>query len=339
MTIAPFVPHPRLKRGHLMTIYCWAAKRQLHLPPADARLFQVAPDTRVLAQCYWQPDRRSRPTLLALHGLEGSSTAHYMRGLAHKALGAGLNAVLLNQRNCGGTEHLGPGLYHSGLSSDAALVIKELAREGLDCVVAAGYSLGGNLVMKLAGEHPPEMLPSLAAVCAVSPVLELAECVRALELRSNFIYQWNFVRNLKARMRRKVRHYPGTFAVDRLSRIRSVRAFDEAYTAPHFGFQNAADYYHRAAGMRVADRIRIPALVIAAADDPFVPSAIFRNPILAANPNIQMLVSKHGGHCGFLGPSRGPDDGYWAEGVIVEYAVRQAQAFIAKRRLSEAVQP
>jgi len=340
MATHTFEPHPRLKRGHWMTVYCWAARRQLDLPSPEARHFQVASDTQVLAHCYWQADRRSSPTLLALHGLEGSSTAHYMRGLAQKALRAGLNAVLLNQRNCGGTEHLGPGLYHSGLSADAALVIRELAeRDGLDCVVAAGYSLGGNLAMKLAGEHPPATLPSLAAVCAVSPVLELAECVRALELRSNFIYQWNFVRNLKARMRRKAQSYPGAFAVHRLAGIRTVRDFDEIYTAPYFGFQSAADYYHRAAGMRVVDRIRIPALVISAADDPFVPNAIFRNPILAANPNIEIIVTDHGGHCGFLGPAQGlDDDGYWAERMVVDFAVRQAAAFSARKRAPEVVQ-
>ncbi|HEY7055952.1 MAG TPA: alpha/beta fold hydrolase [Vicinamibacterales bacterium] len=320
------MPRKRLKHGHLMTVYCWAAPRRLRLPEPDARLFQVAAETQVLAHCYWQRDRQSSPTLLALHGLEGSSSAHYMRGLADKALRAGFNAVLLNQRNCGGTEHLGPGLYHSGLTDDAAFVIRELAsRDGLDCVVAAGYSLGGNLALKLAGEHTADSLPWLAGVCAVSPVIELAACVDALERRSNFVYQWNFVRNLKARMRRKVQKYPTAFSLDPLPAIRTVREFDEAYTAPHFGFRDAADYYHRAAAMRVVDRIRIPALVVTAADDPFVPRAIFNHSALAANPNIRLVVTKHGGHCGFLGvPADEGDDGYWAERMIVEFSAEQA---------------
>ena len=161
MATHTFVPHPRLKRGHWMTVYCWAARRQLDLPSPEARLFQVAPDTQVLAHCYWQADRRSRPTLLALHGLEGSSTAHYMRGLAAQgACAPDFNAVLLNQRNCGGTEHLGPGLYHSGLTADAALVISGSPHATASTVSSRrGYSLGGNLAMKLAGEHPPTTLP------------------------------------------------------------------------------------------------------------------------------------------------------------------------------------
>ena len=314
-----------------MTVYCWAARRRLQLPEPETRLFQVTSDTQVLAHCYWQGDRRAHPTLLALHGLEGSSTAHYMLGLADKARRGGFNAILLNQRNCGGTEHLGPGLYHSGLTQDAAVVIKELAhRDGLDRVVVAGYSLGGNLALKLAGEYSPEALPTLAAVCAVSPVLELEACVQALERRSNFIYQWNFVRNLKGRMRRKASTHPGAFSLDPLATIRTVREFDDAYTAPHFGFASAAEYYHRAAGMRVVDRIRIPALVVSAADDPFVPVAIFQDPSLAANPNIRLVVTEHGGHCGFLGPSTGADDGYWAERMIVEFAARETSAITAR---------
>src|SRR4051812_35651830 len=213
-----------------MTVFCWAARRTLTLPEPEARLFRVSSDTQVLAHVYWQADRRGHPTLLAMHGLEGSSAAHYMRGLADKALRAGFNVVLLNQRNCGGTEHLGPGLYHSGLMEDAAIVIRELTRtDGLDRFVAAGYSLGGNLALRLAGSYTPEELPSLKAVCAISPVLELATCVGALERPSNFVYQWNFVRNLKARMRRKDACFPGQFDVSSLDGIRTVRQFDTAY--------------------------------------------------------------------------------------------------------------
>jgi predicted alpha/beta-fold hydrolase len=306
-----------------MTVWCWAARRDIALPEPEARLFQVTADTQVLAHCYWQGDRRTCPTLLAMHGLEGSSAAHYMRGLAGKALKAGCNAVLLNQRNCGGTEHLGPGLYHSGLIDDAAFVIRELAAiDGIERVVAAGYSLGGNLALRLAGTHSPADLPQLKAVCAVSPVLELETCVRALERASNFPYQWNFVRNLKNRMRRKAACFPGRFDLSRLDRIRTVRQFDAEYTAPFFGFQSAEDYYHRAAALRVVEHIEIPALVITAEDDPFVPVAPFRDPKLTGNPNVTVVVTKHGGHCGFLADADAEHDGYWAEQQIIAFAKR-----------------
>jgi predicted alpha/beta-fold hydrolase len=317
-----YTPRPGLRSGHWMTVYCWARTRQFpRLPEPEERLFDVAADTQVLAHCHWQADRASHPLLVALHGLEGSSTAHYMCGLADKAFARGFSVVRLNQRNCGGTERLAPGLYHSGLTHDADHVIREVAsRDGISRVVVAGYSLGGNLALKLAGDHGDAPPPQLRGVCAVSPVLELSACVRALERRQNVIYQWNFVRLLKARMRRKDECFPGRFPIERLAQVRSVRAFDEAFTAPHFGFQHAEDYYHRASAMRVIDRIRVPALIITAEDDPFVPIEPFHDPKLTGNPNIRLKITKHGGHCGFLEAVNNGSDGYWAEQQIVDFA-------------------
>jgi predicted alpha/beta-fold hydrolase len=236
-----------------------------------------------------------------------------------------MNVVRLNQRNCGDTEHLAEGLFHSGLTTDAAHVIDELTRvDELTAIAVAGYSLGGNLALKLAGEfgaHPPA---ALIGVAAVSPIIEISECTRALERPGNAVYQWNFVRDLKRRMRRKERCRPGRFDLSQLNAIRTVREFDETYTAPYFGFRNAEDYYHRASAMRVIDRIRVPALVITAEDDPFVPPAPFHDPKVTANPQIDLRISAHGGHCGFVGPKSAHDDGYWAEHQIVEFVSRES---------------
>jgi uncharacterized protein len=320
-----YLPMSRLRNGHAMTVYCWARRRTFpRLPSPSARHFDVEPGTRVLAHCYWQTPAPAHPALIVLHGLEGSSSAHYMRGIADKAFARGFNVILLNQRNCGGTEHLAASLYHSGLTGDADHVMREIAAEGITRVVVAGYSLGGNLALKLAGDYGDAPPPALRGVCAVSPVLELAACVRALERRQNFVYQWNFVRGLKARMRRKALTHPGQYPIARLAEVRSVRQFDELFTAPHFGFAGADDYYHRASAMRVIDRIRVPALIITAADDPFVPLDPFRDPRLTGNPHITLTVTPHGGHCGFVANRRGrEDDGYWAEQRIVDFAEQQ----------------
>ena len=134
-----------------------------------------------------------------------------MGGMADKAWARGWNVVRLNQRNCGETEHLSRGLYHSGLTHDPLFVLRELiARDGIRALAVAGYSLGGNLALKLAGDLGDAAPPELKAVCAVSPTMDLAVCVRALERRSNLAYQWNFVRRLKARMRRKAAVVPGS---------------------------------------------------------------------------------------------------------------------------------
>ena len=125
-------------------------------------------------------------------------------------------------------------------------------------------------------------------------------------------------------MRRKDRVWPGRFDLSKLGAIRTVREFDEAYTAPYFGFAGADDYYHRASAMRIIDRIRIPALVITAEDDPFVPARPFRDSKLTGNPSIQLAVCEHGGHCAFVGSAAADDDGYWAERQIVAFAERHA---------------
>src|SRR3954454_11704366 len=217
-----------------MTLYSWGNPRYFpRLPPPVRRYFDVDHDARVVADCHWQPEPWTRPTIVALHGLNGSSDAHYMRGIAAKAFARGMNVVRLNQRNCGDTEHLSAGLFHSGLTSDAAHVIDELTRvDGLSAIAVAGYSLGGNLALKLAAEYGRPAPQALCAVAAVSPILEIGDCVRALERPSNALYQWNFVKDLKRRIRRKASVRPGTFDVKKLKVIRTVRQFDEMYTAP-----------------------------------------------------------------------------------------------------------
>ena len=317
----PFVPARWLRNGHAMTVYAWArARRFPALPPAEPRLFQVAPDSQVLAQCYWQPDRANRPALLALHGLEGSHEAHYMRGLADKAWRRGWSAVLLNQRNCGGTEHLSPGLYHSGLTEDPRAVIRELAAvDRIGAIGVAGYSLGGNLTVKLAGELPDHRDLPIRACAAVSPTIDLEVCVRAIERRANVPYQFNFVRNLRGRMRRKDAAWPRAFDLSGLDRIWTIRAFDDAYTAPHHGFGAAATYYQRASALRVVGRIAVPTLILTAADDPFVPPAQFDDAALRDNPWITVRIEAHGGHCGFVAAPGTAPDPYWAESAAIDF--------------------
>ena len=244
-----------------------------------------------------------------------------MVGLADKARASGFNVVRLNQRNCGGTEHLSPDLYHSGLTGDPAAVLRELIEvDRLSSIVVVGYSLGGNLAVKLAGDYGESAPRQLRAVCAVSPTLDLARCVAALERRENRVYQWNFVRNLKRRMRRKARLFPARYTIDGIGGVRSVRAFDEMFTAPYHRFQDADDYYHRASALRVTDRIRVPTLILSAADDPFVPPEQFAAPGLLANAHVSVVITPHGGHCGFVAAPATDYDGYWAERRALEFA-------------------
>jgi hypothetical protein len=304
-----------------MTFYAWARRRTFSgLPPEEARLFRLSSVTQVLAHCHWQPDRAARPTLLILHGLEGSSHAHYMKGIAEKAFTRGFNALRLNQRNCGETDHLSEGLYHSGLAEDPRGVMRQLAEtDGLRRFAVAGYSLGGNVALRLAGEPADAGLAELKAVCAVSAPIDLGVCMDLMERPSNRIYEWHFMLDLRRRMRVKARLYPHLYDVRGLDRIWSVRAFDDRYTAPHHGFRGAADYYDRASAMRVVDHIRVPGLLITAEDDPFISADSYRDPRVTGNPALTVLITPHGGHCGFIEKPSGEYDGYWAEQTVVDF--------------------
>ncbi|MEZ5283561.1 MAG: hypothetical protein R2712_01885 [Vicinamibacterales bacterium] len=156
-------------------------------------------------------------------------------------------------------------------------------------------------------------------------VLELDACVRAIERRENRIYEWNFCRNLQSRMRRKAKAFPGVFDLEGLWRVWSIRDFDERYTAPHHGFDGASDYYHRASAMRIIERVARPALILSAADDPFVPPTIFDADALRANPHVSVAVTPHGGHCAFVEAANGYD-GYFAERTVVEFLARHLPA-------------
>lgn len=340
MTFEPSPFTPWLTGGHTQTLVAWAKPRRFPRLPAPAvRYFDVEPHTRVLAHCHWHERRSEHPTFLLLHGLEGSSLAHYICGLSDKAWAAGWNVVRLNQRNCGGTEHLSRGLYHSGLTHDPVFVMRELIDvDRLPAIAVAGYSLGGNLTLKLGGELGDAAPPELKAVCAVSPTMELGVCVEALERRTNVLYEWNFVRNLKGRMRRKAAAWPTLFDLAPLRRVRTMREFDEAYTAPHHGFRDATDYYHRASAMRVIDRIRVPALILTAGDDPFVPAAPFRNPLVAGNPHITVAITGAGGHCAFVERPAPGYDGYWAEREVVRFATWNVERGTWNSELTSAVQ-
>jgi predicted alpha/beta-fold hydrolase len=320
VAVKDFKPLTLLRNPHWMTLAAafWPRKFPA-LPPSAPRLFEVEPGTQVVAKCHWQKNPREHPTLIVLHGLEGSSESNYMMGTAEKAWIAGFNAVRLNQRNCGGTENLTPTLYHSGLSGDIRGVICELIeRDRLPEIFAAGFSMGGNLVLKMAGESRESAPPELRAIVAVAPALDLALCADALSEPQNFIYENHFVRGLKRRMRLKARLFRGKFPLDGLNAVRTVREFDEVMTARFCGFKGANDYYARSSARRVIAEIRLPTLILTAQDDPFVPFAPFQDPAIQANKNITFATPKHGGHCAFISQEGGKER-FWAEARIIEF--------------------
>ena len=319
----PFIPARYLTQGDIQTLgaYFWPVRLRLQDTTNDEeRLFEVEPGSQVLAHCRWQSDRTQHPTLVLWHGLEGSTTSTYMLTTATKAFRRGFNVVRMNVRNCGGTEHLTPTLYHGGLTTDLRVVMEELiVNDGLSRIVIAGFSLGGNMVLKLAGEYGDSPPPEIKAIGAVSPSIDLSAGRDFLNLRRNLVYQKNFLLYLKRRLRRKERLYPGSYDVAGLNRVRSIEQFDDRFIAPAFGFNGVDDYYRKASSRPYIGRIRIPTLIIHAKDDPFIPFEPLTDPSIEANPFVLVMATENGGHVAFVSANLNDEDRFWAENRLVDF--------------------
>ncbi len=341
-----FVPRRFLRNGHLQTLAGnFLPRSHPALPAAEARLVEVEaarpatqaraalPASQVLCHCHWQPlqHRSSRPTLILLHGLEGSSDSQYVVGNAARAWAAGCNVVRMNMRNCGGTEHLSPTLYHSGLSDDVRIVMASFVAEfGLSAVALVGYSMGGNLVLKVAGELDGRAPAYLKAVAGVSPAMDLAASADALHEPWNRVYEWKFLRGLLRRYQRKAELFPQIYKAESARGVRTLRDFDDRITAVYSGFTGADDYYARSSSSRLAAEIGVPTLILHAQDDPFVRMLAPTRAALLSNPQVTLVETRHGGHCAFLGQASAGlagvsrDDGYWAEKMLLQFILRNA---------------
>ena len=323
LTSPAFVPHRVFQRGDTQTLaaYLWPRRPRDHTGDEE-RLFQVGPGSQVLARCRWQPNRTNDPTLVMWHGMEGSTASAYMVSTADKAFRAGFNVVRVNYRNCGGTEHLSPTLYHGGLTDDLRAVIDELIKiDHLSRILVAGFSLGGNMVLKLGGEYADNPPPEVLGICAISPSVDLRASTSRMNLRRNWIYQQNFLRRLKNRIKLKNKLFPDLYDISGLGDIHSIEQFDDRFIAPAFGFADARDYYAKASALNLIQRIRIPTLIIHAEDDPFIPFAPLRDPSVAANSYVLLIATEQGGHVAFLSANTG-EDRFWAENRLIDFCRR-----------------
>lgn len=348
--VEDFLPRRFLGNGHLQTLVGNFSPRRYVLPEAEAHIIEVDPGegpaaestgsgstaaagrlqqaraevrgrgaSFVLCHCHWQANASQCLSVVLLHGLEGSTRSQHVLGNSARAWAAGCNVIRVNMRNCGGTEDLSPTLYHSGLSSDVAAVMHTLAREkDLRAFALVGYSMGGNLVLKLAGEMGANAPAYVKAVVGVSPAMDLAVSADALHNLSNRAYEWKFLRGLRRRFRRKAELFPEIYSTEGLERIVTLRQFDDRITARYSGFTGADDYYYRASSTRVTSQISVPTLVLHALDDPFIRMLPATRAALLANPRVRLVETAHGGHCAFLAPAAGYD-GYWAEKMLLNF--------------------
>lgn len=308
-----------MRGGHLQTLASFFLPRRIALPASERRLIEVEPGVHLLCHCHWQPDREKALTAIIVHGLEGSSESQYMLGIAAKGMAVGMNVVRMNQRNCGGTDALSATLYHSGRSQDIAAVARHLLQQDrISRFALAGFSMGGNLVLKLAGEWGSDAPAQFRGVVAVCPAVNLAASADALHFRRNRVYEYYFMWQLRQRLRMKARLFPDVFDLSRLRGVKTLREFDDKITAYYCGFEGASDYYERSAAANVVDRIAVPTLILHAANDPFIRILPETRRKILSNHNITFVETEDGGHCSFLAKPDG-DDGRWAERRVVEF--------------------
>jgi predicted alpha/beta-fold hydrolase len=309
---------PLLRNPHLLTIIGNFAVRRLDERrfPVESRYHDTEQGVKVLVHSQ-RPEGRVKGEIVAVHGLEGSSNAGYLRSMAQLALENEYAVHRMNLRSCGGTEDLSHTMYHSGLTADALHLIREIrSRDAAVPVFLIGYSLGGNVSLKLAGELGEDARGLLSGVCAVSTPIDLAACVRQLAKRENRLYEWRFVRSLKRRIQKRALAQPGVYDLSLLERIRTVYEFDDAITAKVFGFGSADNYYRTQSSAQFLERIAVPCLLIQAKDDPMIPFEVFDIPAIRNNPHIDLVAVEHGGHLGFVS-SAFPR--FWVDRVILRW--------------------
>ncbi len=288
-----------LPGGHAQTI--WPLARKGALPSLRRERWDTPDGDFIDLDWLAGSADTARPLVVLFHGLEGSSRSHYARALLRALAARGWRGVVPHFRGCSGAPNRLARAYHSGDSAEIDWILRRLAPlAGSAPLFAAGVSLGGNALLKWLGEREHEAAALLAGAAAVCPPLDLTISGHALGRGFNRLYSAHFLLTLRAKALAKHARHPGLFDAARVRRARSLYDFDDAYTGPVHGFAGADDYWRRASSKPWLRAIRVPTLLLNAANDPFVPPPALPRPAeLAAAVHFECPA--HGGHVGFLG--------------------------------------
>ena len=267
--------------------------------------------------------------LLVLHGLEGTIRSHYLRGTLARARDHGWAADALIFRGCNGEVNRVPRMYHSGETSDLDFVVRRLVGEhpGQPLVIA-GFSLGGNVLLKWLGERGEDVPPEVRAAAAVSVPFDLEQGARKLERGFSRLYTWHFLKSLRRKARAKLQHFPGLFDQEALDRATSLYEFDDCVTSPVHGFTGAHDYYSRSSSLQFLPGIRRPTLLLSSYDDPFLPRKVLDDVLMMARNNdlIEAEFHSRGGHVGFVSGRSPLRPSYHAEERAIEFLQHNLEA-------------
>jgi len=326
--LAHFIPPQWLRGGHLQTIVPnkmrrHAAGREL-ASRSRGETIATADDDRI--SIHWSTSGgHPAAVLVVLHGLTGCAEADNVMAVAAKGRLAGFDVVRVDLRNSQG-DHPSIGIGHAGRSEDLHSIIEHVGKKHPNVPIAVlAFSLGGNITLKALGEYGAEPPADLRAAAVISVPIDLDDACRAIDRTGNWIYRNYFLRRLSRRYQIRRDSHPDLFPDLDLSRISTIRAWDNAVVAPLSGFVDAEDYYSRSSALRVIHRVYVPSLIIHAQDDPFIPFDPFSRTKLQANESLQLISPKQGGHVGFFAERNGSSDPdrFWAENRALEFCAER----------------
>ncbi len=295
-----YQPPLAFKNTHFNTIYAAKIRKPPALNYSRNRINLQDGDFLDIDWSYASTTKKSKSVVLLFHGLEGHAKRPYMAGTAKILNSNGYDCAAVNLRGCSGDTNLKLRSYHSGATEDVSDVVNHItSNTDYQELFLCGFSLGGNLVLKYLGEKRSRPANIKAGVAISTPV-DLYDSLEALQQKENWVYRWSFLKGLKGKYKVKMRQFPENLSLENYKKIRSLRLFDELYTAPANGFKDALDYYTKSSSKPVLENIATPALILNAQDDTFLNDKCYPITEAKANPNLFLEIPQQGGHVGFM---------------------------------------
>src|SRR5690554_7480671 len=302
-----------LRNGHVQSI--WPTLfRKVQMPESETEVISTPDDDQLHLD--WHHQNSHRLAIIS-HGLEGHSRRPYVLGLARALMGVGWDVLAWNFRSCGGVMNLQPRFYHSGATEDLHTVISHALSKNYQNLFLSGFSMGGNLTLLYLAQQSEQIDSRISGAVTYSVPADLAGSADMLALPSRKIYMQRFLRDLHGKMQEKSRRFPDLIDTAGYENIRNFHEFDNRYTAPLHGFKDARDYWANCSALFRLKDIRVPALMVNAADDPFLSSACFPESRSVTGPHVTLEVPGWGGHVGFV--ERNRDGRYWSERRALDF--------------------
>lgn len=324
----PFKPKGLFKNGHVQTIYAALFHTRPFLKPTKKLYIPVDKETMLACEYNQAYNSPNHQVVILVHGLGSCAHANYINSTARKLLSKGFDVIRINIRGSGPTLHLTPTLYHAGLTIDVKTTL-EYTIESLQYkdVILAGFSMGANIVLKLAGEYGESTPSELKGICAVSPPLNMPECSDAIKKLQNRVYDDYYLKHIKIAFRKKTRYFPEEYNLDMLERIKILYHFDDYLVAPQFGYKDADDYHRQNSSYDYLSAINVKTLLIQSDNDPIIPFKSTKSAMQElVNPNLEYMIGHSGGHVGFINNkqlARQDVDSHWAENRIIDFVEEQ----------------